>query len=119
MGTLIVDFQIHKEVDLLKNHDILNGKYGIVEFSGKINNFKREIELLKELIKYKEGSLYFHYIVNYHNTYKFDDLIFRGCLPLKTERQGRKTVLKMLYTKQDKVEQDYLDFYTNLFDAIY
>lgn len=119
MGTLIVDFQVHKDIDLLKNQDTTNADYGIIEFSGKVNDFRREVELLKDFIKYRNDGLYFHYIVNYHNTYHFDKIAFRGCLPLKVERQGKKTVLKMLYTKKDKVNQEYLDFYTNLFDAIY
>lgn len=117
MGYLVVDAQILKEIGIR-----IDQEKQIVEFLGRKAQFKREIEFLEQLVKYKtnDDGIYPHLIINYHNTYRYvdeeKDSTFRGCLPLKLYREGKQVVLRMAFTPKEKVDQEYLDFYTKLLE---
>ena len=116
MGNLIVDAQVKKDVTILE----INQETQEIHFCGKGFQFKRELEFLGKLKKYRKDGIYPHLIVNYHNTYTYmeDNIksVFTGCLPLTIYKKGRNTILKMLFNKKEKVDQEYLDFYTKEFD---
>ena len=117
MGYLVVDAQILKEIRIRVDQE-----KQIVEFLGRKAQFKREIEFLEQLVKYKtsDDGIYPHLIINYHNTYRYvdeeKDSIFRGCLPLKLYREGKQVILRMTFNPKEKVDQEYLDFYTKLLE---
>lgn len=117
MGYLVVDAQILKEIGIRVDQE-----KQIVEFLGRKAQFKREIEFLEQLVKYKTNNdgIYPHLIINYHNTYRYvdeeKDSTFRGCLPFKLYREGKQVVLRMAFTPKEKVDQEYLDFYTKLLE---
>ena len=61
MGYLVVDAQILKEIGIRVDQE-----KQIVEFLGRKAQFKREIEFLEQLVKYKtnDDGIYPHLIIN-------------------------------------------------------
>ena len=117
MGYLIVDAQIKKDIQITDS----NLDNQTISFIGKKGQFRRETEYLEQLVKTKGTSIYNHLIVNYHNTYRYvdeeKDLTFRGCLPLNIKKVGKNTVLTMTFNPKEKIDSEYLDFYTKLLEG--